>query len=275
MAFANNLPEKERSQSLPDGIDCPLCGGNGYAMVQDVYGYEVAKPCQCLSQRILNSRIRYCGLPEALKDIALKTFSLSVYQGPESKAVASVACQVVKYYLDHFDQMKAEGKGLYLYSGTKGSGKTRMAASIANELMRNHDTSVRFSTSITILDEIKNSWNAKEYTERQLLDSLFTVPVLIIDDFGAERATEWAGDRFYQIINERYINNRVTIFTSNMSLNSLKYDDRITNRIKERNFCVDFPEESVREHIAEKNRREMVGSIRNERKSEETGTNYR
>ena len=42
MAFANNLPEKEMSQSLPDGIDCPLCGGNGYVMVQDVYGYEVA-----------------------------------------------------------------------------------------------------------------------------------------------------------------------------------------------------------------------------------------
>lgn len=240
-----------------------MCGGNGYVMALDENGYEVAEPCKCLSQRILKSRIQYCGLPNALRDITLKTFSLSVYASAESKSVASAACQVVKYYLDNFDWMNAEGKGLYLYSGTKGSGKTRMAASIANELMRSHDTSVRFMTSISILDEIKNSWNAKEYTERQVLDSLFTVPVLIIDDFGAERTTEWSGDRFYQIINERYINNRVTIFTSNMSLDNLKYDSRITNRIKERNFCVDFPEESVREHIAKSNRRKMVEEIKN------------
>lgn len=259
MAFVNNLPEKGESWNSKDSIDCPICGGIGYVL-KDEDGFEVAVPCQCLPKRILQSRIRFLNLPRSLASMRLKDFSLSVYS-PEAKPVATAACQVVKYYLDNFDKMRESGKGLYLYSSQKGSGKTRMAASIANDLIHNHDISVRFMTSIAILDEIKNSWDNKEYTEHQVLDVLFTVPVLIVDDFGAEKSTDWTNDRFYQIINERYLNNRVTIFTSNMSLDNLQCDSRITNRIKERCFQVDFPEESVRERISSENHKQLMEAI--------------
>ena len=85
-----------------------------------------------------------------------------------------------------------------------------------------------------------------------------TVDVLIIDDFGVESPAAWINDKMYQIITRRYINKKVTIFTSNESLDSLRYDDRITNRIKERTYQIAFPEESVRDHIAERNREEMI-----------------
>ncbi len=259
MAFANNLPEGDESQNSKDSIDCPICGGAGY-VIKDEDGFEVAVPCQCLSKRILQSRIQFLNLPQALSDMRLKSFSLGVYS-PKTKPVAAAACQVVKYYLDNFDKMRESGKGLYLYSHQKGSGKTRMAASIANDLIHNHDISVRFMTSIAILDEIKNSWSSKEYTEHQVLDALFTVPVLVVDDFGAEKSTDWTNGRFYQIINERYLNNQVTIFTSNMSLDNLQCDSRIASRIKERCFQVDFPEESVRERISSKNHKQLMETI--------------
>lgn len=259
MAFANSLPEKEKSRSSQDSIDCPVCGGIGY-ILKNEGGYEIAVPCQCLPKRILRDRIRFLNLPLSLVDMQLKDFSLNVYS-QKSKQVAMAACQAIKYYLDNFDQMRTGGKGLYLYSAKKGSGKTRMAASIANDLIHNHDISVKFMTSPAILDEIKNSWGSKEYTERQVLDMLFTVPVLIIDDFGAEKATDWANDRFYQIINERYVNNRITIFTSNMSLSNLRYDDRITDRIKEKCLQIDFPEESVRERLSEENHMKFMESV--------------
>lgn len=242
-----------------DSIDCPICGGTGYVL-KDEDGFEVAVPCQCLPRRILYSRIRFLNLPSSLASMRLKDFSLAVYSS-EAKPVAMAACQVIKYYLDNFDKMRESGKGLYLYSAKKGSGKTRMAASVANDLIYKHDISVRFMTSIAILDEIKSSWGSKEYTEHQVLDALFTVPVLIVDDFGAEKSTDWTNDRFYQIINERYLNNRVTIFTSNMSLDNLQCDSRITNRIKERCFQVDFPEESVRERISSENRKQLMEAI--------------
>lgn len=259
MAFANSLPEKAESRSSQDLIDCPVCGGIGYTL-QDEGGYEVAVPCRCLPQRILRDRIRFLNLPLSLANMRLKDFSLGVYSR-ESKPIAMAACQAIKYYLDNFDQMRTEGKGLYLYSAKKGSGKTRMAASIANDLIHNHDISVKFMTSPAILDEIKSSWGSKEYTERQILDMLFMVPVLVVDDFGAEKATDWTNDRFYQIINERYTNNRITIFTSNMSLRNLKYDDRITDRIKEKCLQIDFPEESVRERLSEENHMKFMESV--------------
>ena len=84
------------------------------------------------------------------------------------------------------------------------------------------------------------------------MNDLAKAEFLVIDDFGTERATDWAGEKFYQIVNKRYINKKVTFFTSNYDLEKLKYDDRITNRIKERSFIAHFPEESVREVIAKR-----------------------
>lgn len=94
-----------------------------------------------------------------------------------------------------------------------------------------------------------------------MLDALSTTDVLIIDDFGVERPADWINDKLYQIINERYINRKVTIFTSNESLETLQYDDRITNRIKERTYQITFPEESVRDHIAERHKAEIINKM--------------
>ena len=86
--------------------------------------------------------------------------------------------------------------------------------------------------------------------------------ILIIDDFGTEQVASWINDRFYQIINDRYVNKKVTIFTSNIELEKLQYDDRITNRIKETTYQIHFPEESIRGYIAEKNNRDMIEKLK-------------
>ena len=121
-----------------------------------------------------------------------------------------------------------------------------MAASLANEIMQKHDTGVKFATSMNILAEIRRTYdNDSEYTESQLLDALVMAEVLVVDDFGTEKATQWVRDKFYQIVNSRYVKRKITIFTSNEPIQGLDYDERITNRIKERCFQIDFPEESV------------------------------
>ena len=73
-----------------------------------------------------------------------------------------------------------------MYSETKGYGKTRMATSLANELIHEHDMTVRYTTSVEIISEIKASWNndAEFQSESQLLRYLTNAEVLVIDDFG-------------------------------------------------------------------------------------------
>ena len=216
----------------------------------------------------MEGRLRFANIPEAFKGTRLNSFDIKAYNSLESQNRAETAVKAIKYWLDSFEDMNDRGMGLYLYSKTKGSGKTRMSISVANELMHEKKIQVKFSTSLQILNEIRASWDRgfnpdSEYAESRLLDFLSTAEVLIIDDFGVEQGEkEWIREKFYHIINSRYIEKKITIFTSNSRVDLLRHDDRITNRIKERAFLIPFPEESVRDIIAKKNMEELVRAIK-------------
>lgn len=250
------IPETSKASDV-----CPICQGNEWILIKKD-GVECAVPCKCREKAVMSRRLRFADIPEAFRGIDLKSFRMDVYRKPDSKKMVSDACKIIKAYLDDFVNQKERGMGLYIWSRTKGSGKTRIAVGIANELMKNY--SVKFAVSLTILQEIKNTWRRDtECSENQLLDALYTTAILVIDDFGVERQADWINDKMYQIINERYINRKVTIFTSNDPLETLQYDDRITNRIKERTYQIAFPEESVRDHIAEQLREEIIEKVIN------------
>lgn len=227
-----------------------MCNGSGWELYVGEDGNEYARECECgIRQRqISDSRLRFATIPETYKDVRLKNISTKYYKMPESKSTIKAVAEFVKWYLDNLDENTENGKGIYLWSEVKGSGKTMLATALANELMQEKRRCVKFATSLDILDEIKatNDEDSGE-NESELLSDLVNVEFLVIDDFGTERATEWAGEKFYQIINKRYINKKVTFYTSNYDLKTLKYDDRITNRMRERTYIVHFPEESVRE----------------------------
>lgn len=245
---------------------CPACRGIGWRSYFE-NGYEVYRECECgmRKREIMDSRLNFANIPESFKDIRLKSFDKTVYKDTKSQKTIEIATKSVLCWLDDFESFKNRGIGLYLYSKTKGSGKTRMAVSIANELMYEKSCQVKFCTSLQILNEIKSSWDRQsEYTESKLLGFLSSTEVLIIDDFGTEQSDKpWISERFYQIINTRYVDKKITIFTSNKPLDALEYDDRITNRIKERTFQLPFPEESIRDVIAKKNMNELISRIKN------------
>ena len=138
----------------------------------------------------------------------------------------------------------------------------RLVCSMANEMIEKHQKSVKFTTSLKILDEIKSTWGERgKNAENKLISDLTYADILIIDDFGAESGKDWINEKFYGIINGRYADKKTTIFTSNYPISRLKYDDRITNRILERSLEIPFPEESVREHIADAMKQELIKKI--------------
>ena len=256
-------PLEASARSLTDS-DCPVCHGSGWVFWRDDEGREYGKRCECgvVERQIMENKLEFANIPAAFKALELKTFRLDVYRQDESRKLIKDACAAIKYYLDNLEGMRKDGLGLYLYSGTKGSGKTRMAASIANEMVSTYRMQVKFAGSMQIINEIKATWDDKDRSESDLLRALSTVQVLVIDDFGTELPKDWIGERFYSIINGRYQDKLITIYTSNLCLQDLRYDDRITNRIKERTFQLPFPEESVRDLIAEQNRKALIDGMR-------------
>lgn len=257
--------QNKSNDCLVGNEECPICHDTGWEFVKDG-GQGTCVECKCgiRKRQIMKNRLSFANIPESFTDVRMSNFDETVYKDSNSKKKIRTAVGAVKYWLDSFLGMKERGMGLYLHSETNGSGKTRMAASIANELIYEKKIQVKFSTSLQILNEIKASWDNKdrEYSESKLLDFLCTTEILIIDDFGAEQVKDWIGERFCQIINSRYVDKKITIFTSNARPDLLKYDDRTTSRIKERTFQIPFPEESVRDIIARENMNELINGIK-------------
>lgn len=255
---------KEPGKGLMASDVCPKCHGTGWIYWFDDEGRESGYRCDCglVERQIANRKLEFANIPEAFRNLDIRSFDLGVYRKDESRKVIRNTGAAIKYYLDNLDEMKGNGMGLYLYSGTKGSGKTRMAASIANEMVSTYRMQVKFAGSMQIINEIKATWDDKDRSESDLLRALSTVQVLVIDDFGTEIPRDWIGERFYSIINGRHQDKLITMYTSNLSLQDLRYDDRITSRIKEHTFQLPFPEESVRELIAEQNRKALIEGMR-------------
>lgn len=128
-----------------------------------------------------------------------------------------------KKYADKFDSYRKEGVGL-IYTGSYGTGKTHLAAAIAIQLMKN-GMPVIFGTLISLLGKLKETYNGNG-DEAKVLELYRNVDLLVVDDLGKERPTEWVLEKLYSIINERYENNRPVVITSNYN------NETLTERLK-------------------------------------------
>lgn len=113
-----------------------------------------------------------------------------------------------------------EKKGLILV-GNNGIGKTHLACSIANKLIEN-GTPVIYGTLINLLAELRNSYDTdNNISEMEIIKLYENVDLLIIDDLGKEKPSEWGLEKLFTIVNSRYENNLPVIITTNYNQNSL------------------------------------------------------
>lgn len=156
----------------------------------------------------------------------------------------------VRQYVAHWNEMRQENVGL-LFWGPPGNGKTFAAACIANGLIKHESTfppTIRMTTFGTILNKLPALSPAdKEY----YLNDLKRCDLLILDDFGMERQTDYAREQVFGIIDGRYLAQKPLIVTTNLSLNEMKSTNelaakRIYDRVLEMCVPVYFGSESLR-----------------------------
>ncbi|MCI8353431.1 MAG: ATP-binding protein [Clostridia bacterium] len=113
-----------------------------------------------------------------------------------------------------------EKKGLILV-GNNGVGKTHLACSIANKLIEN-GILIIYGTLINLLAELRNSYDTdNNISEMEIIKLYENVDLLIIDDLGKEKPSEWGLEKLFTIINSRYENNLPVIITTNYNQNSI------------------------------------------------------
>lgn len=122
------------------------------------------------------------------------------------------AYNAAKKYSENFKQYKSEGAGIIL-SGTYGTGKTHLAAAISIDLI-NQGIPVVFGTLINLLGKIRQTYHNDE-DEWEVLNIYTSADLLVIDDLGKEKPTEWVLEKLYSIVNDRYENNKPIVITTN------------------------------------------------------------
>ncbi|MGL4791894.1 MAG: ATP-binding protein, partial [Anaerotignaceae bacterium] len=117
------------------------------------------------------------------------------------------------------------------------------------------------------LDEIKNSFTSKNEDSEDkedyltLIKEIKEIDVLLLDDFGVERNSEWVNEIFYSIINDRMTSRKITLFTSNYKMEELPYDSRIINRLIKKATPIEFPDESIRLRLAMEENEEFINLL--------------
>lgn len=165
---------------------------------------------------------------------------------------------IVNAFVINFAMFQREGRGLYFYSDTKGSGKTMIACAVANEILKTHDISVKFISVTDYIELVK----AKDDASRGNVKAILEAGLLILDDVGAQvENKDWITTALFRLVDRRYTNHYPTIFTSNVRMEDLKTDPRISDRIYSVSVPVIMPEINVRRQIADKHTREFIKNI--------------
>lgn len=151
----------------------------------------------------------------------------------------------MKKYTENFKEFKKDGTGLLLF-GTVGTGKTYYAACIANELIDKG-----YTVLMTNFARLVNQLQGKFEGRQEYIDSLNDYSLLIIDDLGAERSSEYMQETVFNIIDARYRAGLPFIITTNLSLAEIVNTDaiaykRIYDRILERCYPIEVEGQSRR-----------------------------
>lgn len=129
----------------------------------------------------------------------------------------------------HRSQHYAEQlQGWLLLQGSYGVGKTHLAAAIANRATA-RGVGTLFLTVPDLLDELRAGYGDGAGGFERRFEQVRSAPLVVLDDFGTHNATEWAGEKLFQILNHRYINRLPVVITTNLAIEQI--DPRLRSRI--------------------------------------------
>ena len=195
--------EASRSQGNEESGDsvCPICFGTGTRLEPG----KGAVICDCRRTNSSSRALDAARIPPRFRQCSFHNY----YPKHESQYFAhSFASRLV-------DDYPAVETGL-LFMGPVGVGKTHLAISVLRELIEKKGVACLFYESGSLLKAIQDSYNPISQTsETRVLAPVYQAEVLVLDELGASVPTNWVRDTLYQIINTRYNNNRLTIFTTN------------------------------------------------------------
>jgi len=190
---------------------CLLCAGSGWKPVPGTPERGVTR-CDCQLQARGGAMIAAARIPKRYEHCELSNFTTDFPGADRSIALAQISAS---RFVQEFNPR--DGAGLLLVGGI-GTGKTHLAVGILKELIAARGSACLFCDYRDLLKQIQNSYNdSVKATELQVLRPVFEAEVLLLDELGAVKPSEWVWDTVSLILNTRYNDNRTTIITTNFA----------------------------------------------------------
>src|SRR6266567_2972891 len=183
---------------------CPQCDDTGWKPVED-HGIRRVVRCDCWRQQVGRHRLADANIPKRYQHCTLDNFT--AYNETLEKAVAQ-AKRIVNAF-------PVVGGGLLL-EGQPGVGKTHLAVAVLKQVIQASSARGLFYDTRDLLRVIRSTYDPSiRTTELEILRPVMTADLLVLDDLGAEKTSEWVEETMNLIVNTRYNERRLTIFTSN------------------------------------------------------------
>lgn len=184
----------------PAAAVCGVCGGSGWRPVE---GDRLAR-CQCWGERRTAQALATAGVPARYSDARLGGYR------PASER-QKLALDDAKRFLKAFPATR----GLWI-SGEPGTGKTHLAVAVLRSAIAGKAATGVFTGAGELLHAIRHTYQGDAGTELSVLDRVTKADVLVLDDIGSDKPTDWATSTLGSIVNDRYNAERPTIFTSTL-----------------------------------------------------------
>lgn len=197
-------------------IKCEICNDTGW-----IKKGKLVYKCNCKLKEITDNIFERMKIPKRYRDVSFENYQAIKAYGQD------LVLNRVKQYINSTDYK--EGKGL-LFVGPPGVGKTHLSVSILKEFFLKKAIVGLFRDTRTLLFDLKSTFDGSS-SSRELMEEVLTAPILVLDDLGSERLSDWARDILHYIIIHRYNELKPIIITSNFELKS---DNEIEDSLEER-----------------------------------------
>jgi len=207
-----------------------MCDDTGWKSIE-VDGVSRVTRCDCWHQRSFESLLKGARIPRRYMHCELSNFDDHT---DSQRRALKLAARLV-------DQFPVVDKGLLFY-GENGVGKTHLAVALMKEAIRRKGARAMFFETRELLKTVRDTYNNQvDETELDVLRPVLEADLLVLDDIGAEKKSEWVEETLGLIVNTRYSERRVTVFTTNLRDSdntepnsvALQLGLRIRSRLKE------------------------------------------
>jgi DNA replication protein DnaC len=197
------MPKNTAVKLVEPASVCPLCGGTGWKDADSTDSRGVTR-CDCFLRTRADELLESAGIPERFKHCGFPEYETA------SSSLATAKIVVEKWVAEY----PLNRTGLLLV-GPSGLGKTHLAVAAIRELAKK-GVRCLFCDYRELLKQIQNSYNPSSQTsELELLRPVFETEVVVLDDLGAQKPSEWVWDTVSFILNSRYNGKQPTIITTN------------------------------------------------------------